>query len=324
MITKIFINRAIGFTSVSSLLIGTFLLFASPSLALSGGDSNTVSTPSRRKPGASRFDSSALSEVSSPSRRKPGSTREAGLASPLRRKPGSTREEVIVSPLRRKPGSTRSDIALLLQDQKSKQGSYHCNSDIYQLTALIPENLQLKTTQATPTLYFKMPSLPTPTEMEFVLQDEQRQVVYAATLRGNPQAGIMALTLPPSQELQVNQNYRWYLSVICDANRRERDLVVEGLIQRVELDATTRQSLSHASRQEQIRLYQAQGLWQDALQTVVTAYQESHEAALIPVWQSLLIEINLGGLEDAMTKKSFFALDLQPLSLNVPAPINSD
>ncbi|MGK7955191.1 MAG: DUF928 domain-containing protein [Crocosphaera sp.] len=168
-------------------------------------------------------------------------------------------EEIVQAPQRRKPAASRNE--------------NQCNFNPQELVALIPENLRGKTTATSPTLYFSVPAIPANTEIEFVLRDYQDRLVEKETFSGQGQAGIMSLKLPtvaPVSANRSNGSYHWYLSIICNQNDRADDVVVEGLLQPVALNATLSQQLETATLQERLTVYQTYDLWHERLDTLAT------------------------------------------------------
>ena len=201
------------------------------------------------------------------------------LQVPNRRKPGASRPstEVVEAPMRRKPGASREAIA---QNQ--------CRFNPQQLTALIPPSLSTATASANPTLFFAVPSIPSHTSLELVLRNGKDELVYEQTFPGVTTAGILPIALP-SHRLDSQQQYHWYLSVICNPSDRAHDLVLEGLIQRVELDPSVQQKLTQANPEERVALYQSHQLWQDEITTLVNLKQ-SHpqDSQVLKLWQESL------------------------------------
>jgi hypothetical protein len=145
-----------------------------------------------------------------------------------------------------------------------------------------------------------------------VLQDSQQRVIYAAKVTNPSSGGIMSLKIPESHALEANQTYHWYLSAVCDADNRERDLVVEGLIQKVERDP----SLASAFPEEKIRFYQQNNLWYDSLNAVIDLHQKQGNSPEIQdTWQSLLKSVNLSEFDLFLQEKALFTPNLQVLSL---------
>ncbi len=289
MLANFTLSKALTFTGLASLMAIGLISYSQPSSATSESEQSAVVSPNRRKPGAAR-------QIASPERRKPGGTRQ------------------IASPERRKPGGARTDIARLLNENaRFASNSSTCEPEVFQMTALIPENLQGLSASATPTLYFAVPVMSTSPDLEFVLQDSNQRVIYAAKVESEASGGIMSLQIPESHALEANKEYHWYLSVICDAQHRERDVVVEGLIKQVQSETP----LTSVSAQERIQFYQQKGLWHDALHTLVNLQKKQENSAnLQEIWKVMLDSVNLSQLETLLPKQPIFKANPQPLPPN--------
>jgi hypothetical protein len=187
-------------------------------------------------------------------------------------------------PLRRVGGGTRSDCNFASKDR---------------LVALIPEHTVSKTTKANPKLYFYIPENTVGKQLEFVLRDKDDRQVYEITFTSNSQkSGIISVDLPTDQNvsLSLNERYHWYFSLLCDSNNRSQDIVLEGSIQRVELDAATNQKLESAAPLERANLYQKASIWQDAIDTLAELKFHSSETLASKKWQELLGSVGLADL----------------------------
>ncbi|WP_335054433.1 DUF928 domain-containing protein [Nostoc sp.] len=103
-----------------------------------------------------------------------------------------------------------------------------------------------KTVEDYPTFWFYLPPYPSSIKSaKFVLLDENRHLVQAPVYAQLPQAseesqlhknpGIIAgLTLPSKEKaLEVDKQYSWYFSILCDSQKPSRNPEVTGQIQRV-------------------------------------------------------------------------------------------
>jgi hypothetical protein len=198
------------------------------------------------------------------------------------------------------------------QDLKSQEGlpTYrvgggsrgNCLTNNQQLVALIPETAIAKTTTTSPKLFFYIPETKqkNTVALEFVLRDRQDKLIYETFLKTNEQSGIIAVDLPDSVKatlLKTKENYHWYLSMICNPENRSHDVVVEGWIQRVELEANIKKQLQFSQPLEKAKIYQQQDIWYDALSTLA---EEKKNSVLQPQvamsWNKLLESIGLGNL----------------------------
>ena len=174
----------------------------------------------------------------------------------------------------------------------------NCIASEENLVALVPANTVGITVSNTPELFFYLPETTQPHLIEFVVRNQEDELVYDTMLQTSEQAGIIKIELPPNlqpEKLQTNEDYRWYLSMICNLQKRAHDVVVEGWIRRVEIDVATNKKLQQAKPIEKASLYQQQGIWHDALS--VLAEQQKTFGSPLGVkakWTELLENVGLG------------------------------
>jgi hypothetical protein len=167
-----------------------------------------------------------------------------------------------------------------------------CLAGNHSLVALVPEENVSLTASASPKLFFYVPATNSPRQLEFVLRNQNDELVYEAFVDTNNQSGIIPINLPKSVKsdlLEANQDYHWYLSMICNPQRRSQDLVVEGWIRRIELKASLAEQLRQCDPVEQAMLYNQNGIWYDALAALAEEQQSSK-------WSELLASVGLGDL----------------------------
>ena len=169
-----------------------------------------------------------------------------------------------------------------------------------QLVALVPEHSVGLTTSTTPQLFFFIPETAQTLLLEFLVRNQQDELVYATRLETRDRPGIIALQLPEkfsSESLESNQNYHWYLSMICNQQNRAHDVVVSSWLRRIEIEPKLAQQLQNSAPLAQAHLYQQQGLWHDALSAVVQAQKTAPERGkALAKWTELLTALGLGEL----------------------------
>ncbi|MEL6261641.1 MAG: DUF928 domain-containing protein [Cyanobacteria bacterium J06626_6] len=160
-------------------------------------------------------------------------------------------------PGRRLGGGTRSD-RLFARDYA------------YLAALVMPDNLSI-TTAERPELMFYVPEMISDQAVEFVLRNEADELIYETTFQVESAGGMIALDtaeVAALSPLNVNETYRWYLSIIPEASDRANDVVVHGNIRRVNREAWLTQQAINSSALELMnstdRLQQAKALYQQA------------------------------------------------------------
>ena len=199
----------------------------------------------------------------------------------------------------RKPKVTNSDFGLPThrRDGGSRSSRDNCIADAENknLIALIPEKAVAIDTSVSPKLFFYVPKVSNQKTLEFVLRNEQDELMYEAFLstKGN---GIISVEVPAdlqSNLLESKQNYHWYLSIICDNRQRSRDIVVEGWIYQEEIDIATKKQLETANALEQAEVYRDRGFWYDALSTLAENDSLGERPLVQQKWSQMLESIGL-------------------------------
>ena len=219
----------------------------------------------------------------------------SAVAEQQKSKVKTVNSDVVISdfglPTHRRDGGSRGNIDSCVADAENQN-----------LMALIPEKTIGINASASPKLFFYVPAVNNQRTIEFVLRNEQDELMYEAffSTEGN---GIMSVEIPAdvsSNLLETDQNYHWYLSMICDQQHRSRDIVVEGWMRQESLDLATQKQLSVASSTEQAEVYKKQGFWYDAL-SVLADHQDSlaEQPIVRQKWSEML---NSVGLEELASK----------------------
>ena len=203
-------------------------------------------------------------------------------------------------PSNREAGGTRMVDNSGLPDYRTPGGSRgNCLAQGNNLTALIPNSSVNITASIAPKLFFYVPETTEQKTIEFVLRDQNDQLVHEVFLQTNGQEGIMNVEIP--QEItkslgESDASYHWYLSMICDAQDRADDVVLEGQIGYMELDNSVKQKLENSSPVEQADLFKQKGIWYDALSVVAEGSNQVRNSAATEKWAQMLEEIGLSEL----------------------------
>jgi hypothetical protein len=245
---------------------------------------------------SSTFSQQVLAQETNPKRREglPGRRLSAGTRGAAEKSNESTRREGL--PGRRLGGGTRGE----------------CDLNGKNLIAIVPETNLGVTQAAKPNLLFYLPATSQPKLVEFILQDENFNVIYEKKLTTTKNKGIVKIDLsddPSLAGLKVGKNYRWFFSIICNRQRRENDIAVEGWVRREVLDYKTAQLLKVATPIEKVNIYAKQGFGQDALITLADLMdKQPRNSQLSATWLQLLRSMKL----DAIAQEPFFKLEPTP------------
>lgn len=194
-------------------------------------------------------------------------------------------------PTHRRDGGSRSNGGNCVADTENRN-----------LVALIPDRSIGINASASPKLFFYVPEINQPKTLEFVLRNEQDEFMYEAFLT-TAGKGVMSVEIPAdlkSNQLETEQNYHWYLSMICHPQQRSRDVVVEGWMRQEEVDLAIKQKLNSTNPIVQAEIYQEQGFWYDALAVLASEQSSNAEKPIVKAkWTELLKSIGLSELATA-------------------------
>ncbi len=184
-------------------------------------------------------------------------------------------------------------------NRRSSAGSRNnsCLQTEQDAVALIPKKGTQLTTSGYPTFYFYVP--PNSAQgFEFSLQDSSSdEPLYKKNFPAVTQSeGIVSVSIPhhAMPALATNKIYSWSLSIICDADHRDQDLLIEGSIQRLQPNPHFSMELFKATLRDRARLYATAGFWQDTIATLAELRRyHPEDLAVQKDWENLLKSIDL-------------------------------
>ncbi|MEM8828438.1 MAG: DUF928 domain-containing protein [Cyanobacteria bacterium P01_G01_bin.19] len=177
------------------------------------------------------------------------------------------------------------------------------SNDSKNLVALIPETTVGMNASTSPKLFFYVPKVQKQKTLEFVLRNEQDELIYEAFLTTEGE-GIMSVDIPAdvnADQADLDANYHWYLSMICNSQQRSRDIVVEGWMRQSNINTVRQKQLNNADLITQAEIYQQDGYWFDALSTLALAgdrQSEIEEPIVKAKWFDLLESVGLEELAE--------------------------
>jgi len=140
--------------------------------------------------------------------------------------------------------------------------------DLPVLSVLAPDHTGL-TAQDQPSLFWYV-SNQTAHPVELTIIDDQTvQPLLALRIDVPVQPGVRHVRLSEHDiHFMLGKQYKWFVALVVDPDRRSKDVVAGGAIERVELPQALREKLAQAEKAEVPYLYAEAGFWYDALAAI--------------------------------------------------------
>jgi hypothetical protein len=140
--------------------------------------------------------------------------------------------------------------------------------DVPGIIALAPDHVAL-TTKAQPTLCWFL-SAKTDTRIDIALIDDRSvEPLLEFTVRAGIEPGVHTLRLADRGiHLEQGRVYQWFVALVPDPERRSKDVIAGGAIERVAVDPELARALTAAPAQEAWRTFAGHGIWYDAIATL--------------------------------------------------------
>ena len=147
-------------------------------------------------------------------------------------------------------------------------GTRGVEREVFVLSVLAPDHTGL-TVSDQPFLYWFI-SKPTSLPVELTVMDAQGiQPILETRVPPPVQAGVHRVRLADyGIRLSSGAAYRWYVAVVPDPDRRSKDILAGGTIERVEVPEAIKSQLPQAGNEKLPSLYAEAGLWYDALRAI--------------------------------------------------------
>ena len=124
---------------------------------------------------------------------------------------------------------TRSGVRQGLPGRRISGGTRGCSSEQPIVALTSADDLDASASDRS-SLQFLIPEFNKSYPVEFKLRDSQGATVYTEALSTGTAEKLVSIQMP-DESLQTDQSYRWYFSVICDAQDRSQNIVLWGQLQ---------------------------------------------------------------------------------------------
>lgn len=173
-------------------------------------------------------------------------------------------------------------------------GTRGTGREVFILSVLAPDHTGL-TVSEQPALYWFISSLcSSPIELTIV-DPRATQPVLETRISHPVLPGVHRIRLADyGVRLAPGVAYRWYVAVVPDSDRRAKDILAGGAIERVEVPEGLREKLAQASKAELPFLYADAGLWYDALAAISALIETApHDPVLQKERAALMAQVGL-------------------------------
>ena len=164
------------------------------------------------------------------------------------------------------------------------------------VTPLIPKTHQSLTVKSHPSFLVFVPEIGQKTNKAFFsIRDENNKHYYQTFLSIPEQPGIIRVALPENLPgLEAGKSYKWSFVVMCNNLLRPDSPMVEGMIERVELNSQLLQQIKQASPEKAASLYGSAGIWHETINILAELRETRPEDnSLKATWQALLTSVGL-------------------------------
>jgi hypothetical protein len=171
--------------------------------------------------------------------------------------------------------------------------------DMFVLSALVPDESGL-TANEQPSLYWFISTVTT-LPVEVTISDPRAtEPLLETRVPGPIQPGVHRIRLADHGiRLAPGVVYRWSVTVIPDLNRRSRDILAGGAIERIEPPFEFREQLKQSRHEEHPSLFAGAGLWYDALASISELIEKTpSDVQLRKQRSALLTQVGLPELGD--------------------------
>lgn len=178
-------------------------------------------------------------------------------------------------------------------------GGTRGDKNVFVLSVLAPDHSGL-TISDQPSLYWFI-SGPTSLPVELTVMDpEGVQPILETRLPAPVKAGVYRVRLADHNiRLKHGAAYRWFVTLVPDSDRRSKDILAGGAIERVDVPGELKTKLTTANKSELFSLYAEAGLWYDAVAAISDLIEAApQDQALRKQRTALLSQVGLTGISD--------------------------
>jgi len=133
-----------------------------------------------------------------------------------------------------------------------------------------------------------------------VMDAQGIQPILETRIPAPVQAGVHRIRLSDyNVRLSPGAAYRWFVTVVPDADRRSKDILAGGAVERVEISGELKAKLVRAAKTELPAIYGEAGLWYDTVAAMSDLIEAApQDQALRKQRAALLSQVGLTGITE--------------------------
>ena len=147
-------------------------------------------------------------------------------------------------------------------------GGTRGDKNVFVLSVLAPDHSGLTTSEQPSLYWFISNSTSLPIELT-VIDSKGIKPLLETKLPAPAKAGIQRVRLADYNiRLAPGVAYRWFVAVVPEADRRSKDILAGGAIERIEASEELKAKLANSKTNDTPFVYAEAGLWYDALRSI--------------------------------------------------------
>ena len=171
--------------------------------------------------------------------------------------------------------------------------------EVFLVSALAPDHSGFTTSEQPSLYWFISGSTSFPVELT-VMDPQGVKPILETRLPAPVTAGVHRIRLSDyNVRLAPGASYRWFVSVIPDADRRSKDIMAGGTIERIEMTEGLKAKLAQAPKSDLPSIYAEAGLWYDTVATISEQIEAAPQDQVIRDQRTaLLSQVGLTGITE--------------------------
>ena len=171
--------------------------------------------------------------------------------------------------------------------------------EVFLVSALAPDHSGFTTSEQPSLYWFISGSTSFPVELT-VMDPQGVKPILETRLPAPVTAGVHRIRLSDyNVRLAPGASYRWFVSVVPDADRRSKDIMAGGTIERIEMPEGLKAKLAQAPKSDLPSIYAEAGLWYDTVATISEQIEAAPQDQVIRDQRTaLLSQVGLTGITE--------------------------